>query len=250
MEWRGRLADERLMVRAFLILCVAGLAGAQSMPQAPQTPQTPQTQQAPQNPYEAVRAAMEASAAKQRESVQGAMEPSLEKQRASVRKQAETAMQVQAADPAHSFFTVPWPQPAAMLMSMAVDCDPVPAAELNGLIHDAAQREGLEPDLLRAVIRKESGFRPCAVSPKGAQGLMQLMPATAADLRVADPFDARQNIDGGTRLLKSLLARYSGDLSLALGAYNAGAGAVDHFGGVPPYPETLNYVSDILKGVQ
>jgi soluble lytic murein transglycosylase-like protein len=176
------------------------------------------------------------------------MDASLEKQREAVRKQAEAAVQVPAAEQPNPFFTVPWPVTVEMLS--AADCDPVPPDQLARYIHDAAQREGIEPELLRAVIRKESGFRPCAVSPKGAQGLMQLMPATAEMLNVGDPFDARENINAGTRLLKLLLARYSGDLSLALGAYNAGPGAVDRFGGVPPYPETVNYVSDILKGVQ
>lgn len=204
--------------------------------------------QQPQNPYEAVRAAMEAAAQKQREAVQGSMDASLEKQREAVRKQAASAVQVQAAEPPTTFFTVPWPLPAELVN--VADCDPVSPDQLAGYIHEAAQREGVEPELLRAVIRKESGFRPCAVSPKGAQGLMQLMPETARMLEVADPFDARQNINAGTRLLRLLLERYSGDLALALSAYNAGPRAVDRYGGVPPYRETLNYVADILKGVQ
>lgn len=232
MRRQPALADRQAMKRAALLFCLAGLAGAQESP----------------NPYEAVRAAMEAAAAKQRESAQGAMNDPIEKQRASVRKQAEAARQVESGAPDHPFFTVPWPMPVTML-GMA-DCDPLPEKQINAFIKDASSREGVEADLLRAVIRKESGFRPCAVSAKGAQGLMQLMPATAEMLNVRDPFDAKQNIDAGTHLLRQLIARYGGDLALALGAYNAGSSAVDRFGGVPPYAETVNYVSDILSRVQ
>ena len=117
---------------------------------------------------------------------------------------------------------------------------------MSSYIQQAADREGLSPDLLRAVINKESSYRPCAVSPKGAMGLMQLMPGTADSLNVRNPFDAKENINGGSRLLRSLLDRYGNDLSLALGAYNAGSGAVDRWGGVPAYPETQRYVADIL----
>jgi soluble lytic murein transglycosylase-like protein len=100
--------------------------------------------------------------------------------------------------------------------------------------------------LLRAVIRRESAFQPCAVSRSGAMGLMQLMPGTAFDLGVENPFDAEQNIDGGSRLLKSLLDRYGGDLSLALGAYNAGPARVDAIKAIPPIKETQDYVKHIL----
>jgi soluble lytic murein transglycosylase-like protein len=110
-----------------------------------------------------------------------------------------------------------------------------------------ARREGFTPDLLRAVIDRESGFRPCAVSAKGALGLMQLMPETAAELGVADPFDPQENIAGGARFLSQLLEKYKGDITLALGAYNAGPARVDGYQGLPPIPETLNYVADILK---
>jgi soluble lytic murein transglycosylase-like protein len=123
----------------------------------------------------------------------------------------------------------------------------VPEEELGDAIEEAARREGLTPDLLRAMIGKESGFRPCAVSRRGAQGLMQLMPSTQAQFGVTDPFDARQNIDAGARLMKRLLDRYGGDLALALGAYNAGPGHVDRHGGVPDFPETINYVSDLMQ---
>jgi soluble lytic murein transglycosylase-like protein len=220
------------MKRALLLLSLAGLAAAQD----------------PVNPYEAVRAAMEAAAEKQREAAHPSMDAAVGKQRASVRKQAEAARQIEAGAAEHPFFSLPWPAPVAMLS--AAHCDPLPEVQLNAFVEDASGREGVEADLLRAVIRKESGGRPCALSPKGAQGLMQLMPATAAMLNVRDPFDARENIDAGTRLLKQLIARYSGDLALALGAYNAGAGAVERHGGVPPFPETVDYVSDILGRVQ
>jgi soluble lytic murein transglycosylase-like protein len=125
-------------------------------------------------------------------------------------------------------------------------CAPIDTQDAAKLIREAAAREGLTPDLLRAVIGKESSFRPCAVSAKGAMGLMQLMPGTAQQLGVMDPFDPKQNIDGGSRLLKQLLGRYGDDLTRALGAYNAGPGQVDRYGGLPPFSETVDYVTDIL----
>ena len=115
------------------------------------------------------------------------------------------------------------------------------------LLREAAKRHGLDPRLVRAVVAVESAFRPDAVSPKGAQGLMQLMPRTAASLGVADAFDPEQNLEGGSRHLAALVAGYKGDLDRALAAYNAGQGAVARHGGVPPYPETQDYVAKVLK---
>jgi hypothetical protein len=122
------------------------------------------------------------------------------------------------------------------------------------LISSAAYQYGLDPDLIRAVILIESRFKERAVSPKGASGLMQLMPATAAELGVSNIFDNKQNINAGARYLAYLLNMFEGDLTLALAAYNAGPGAVKRHGGVPPYPETISYVKqvneayDILQG--
>ncbi len=126
-------------------------------------------------------------------------------------------------------------------------CGPMPEPQLAPLIEMASAKVGLAAELLRAVIGQESSFYPCAVSAKGALGLMQLMPATARDLEVEDPFDPEQNIDGGSRYLKQLLLRYGGDLGLALGAYNAGPTRVDQIMGIPPIAETQNYVERILK---
>ncbi len=113
-------------------------------------------------------------------------------------------------------------------------------------IVDAADRYGVSPHLVQSVIRVESAFNPSAVSRKGARGLMQLMPKTASSLGVRDAFNPAQNIDGGVRHLRALLDRYGGNLSLALAAYNAGAQAVDWYRGIPPYPETQEYVRRIL----
>lgn len=126
------------------------------------------------------------------------------------------------------------------------DCPPLANEEADPLINAAAGKQMLSPALLRSVIRHESGFRPCAVSVKGAQGLMQLMPATAEHLGVYDPFDPKQNIEGGAAFLRQLLNRYGGDLKLALSAYNAGTRRVEAYGGIPNLVETQNYVAGIL----
>ena len=111
------------------------------------------------------------------------------------------------------------------------------------LITQHAEARGLRPDLVRAVVQVESGYNPRAVSSKGALGLMQLMPSTAADLGVHSPFDPEENIRGGTLYLRQLLDRFGGSEELALAAYNAGPTAVDHYGNhVPPYAETQDYV--------
>lgn len=123
------------------------------------------------------------------------------------------------------------------------------SAPYDRLIASHARQQRLAPDLVRAVIQVESGFNPSALSPKGAMGLMQLMPDTATSLGVTDPFDAEQNIRGGTAYLRQLLDRYDQDVTLALAAYNAGPGAVDRAGQqVPPYRETRDYVRRITGG--
>ncbi|HVN85759.1 MAG TPA: lytic transglycosylase domain-containing protein [Candidatus Binatia bacterium] len=115
------------------------------------------------------------------------------------------------------------------------------------IIRDAAARHGVDTALVKAVIRAESDFVPHALSPKGAQGLMQLMPGTARMHNIWRVWEPRQNVEGGVRHLRLLLDRYSGNLRLALAAYNAGEKAVDNYGGVPPYPETLAYLDRVLR---
>jgi hypothetical protein len=170
------------------------------------------------------------------------MADSIAKQRAAVLKQVAGVMG-KAPAPADPFFTVPWVETPASFNAPL--CDPMPAADLDRLVEQNSQEQGVKAELIRAVIAEESGARPCAVSWKGAQGIMQLMPATSDQFGVKDPFDARQNVEAGTKLLKQLLTKYNNNVNLALAAYNAGSGRVDKVGGVPQIPETQNYVSDI-----
>ena len=118
---------------------------------------------------------------------------------------------------------------------------------LDDVVNSASGRYRLDPDLVNSVIKAESGFNVRAVSPKGAQGLMQLMPGTASQLGVPNAFDPQANVEGGTKYLRELLERYNFDLVKALAAYNAGPQRVEQFGGVPPYYETRVYVARIVK---
>ncbi len=122
-------------------------------------------------------------------------------------------------------------------------------AGLHFHISEVATRYGVSEELIAAIIEAESGFNPRAVSRRGARGLMQLMPATAVYLGVGDPFDPRENIDGGVRHLRSLMDRFDNNLPLALAAYNAGERAVIDYRGIPPYRQTRQYVKRILRGL-
>jgi len=121
------------------------------------------------------------------------------------------------------------------------DCD------LDWIIFRAGEKAGVDPRFIHAVINQESKYNPKAVSYVGAQGLMQMMPATAKRFGLKDPFDPAQNVEAGTKYLKWLLQRFNGDVSLALAGYNAGEGAVDKYKGVPPFGETQNYVKKIVS---
>jgi soluble lytic murein transglycosylase-like protein len=203
------------------------------------------------------------------DAIRAAMQPSIEKQKESVRRQAGrpaagaasaagTGASATGASPAApspggtaaSFFTVEWPAPpdfASLAAAAPPDCDPLPAKDVNALVDTVAKQEGVKAELIHAVMEEESAFKPCALSSKGAEGLMQLMPSTADEFHVADPFDPAQNVTAGAKLLKMLLDKYGGDTRLALGAYNAGSERVDQNGGVPGIPETQDYVSAILS---
>jgi len=153
-------------------------------------------------------------------------------QRESVRKQTELAAR---------YRTI------SEVAGSLAECDPMPPVEITPIVDAAAQGNQLKSALIRGVIEQESGGRACAVSSKGARGLMQLMPATVEQFQVSDPFDPKQNVEAGAQFLKQLLEKYRGDLSLALAAYNAGPAAVDQAKGIPDIQETKDYVSAIMK---
>jgi len=206
---------------ALVLLTAAGLSA--------QTPVPP-----PQNPAGSALAAQQASAS--------AMQASIAQQETSAQQQLSSTS-------SGSFFLLP--PPAHMegvdLPAAEVDCPPLPDDTVRSLAGQAAKREGLDTDLVLNVMRQESGFRPCAVSPKGAMGLMQLMPSTADDLGLTDYFDPLENVNAGVKFLKQLLSRYDGNLEKAISAYNAGTGRVDAVNGIPPIPETINYVNHVLN---
>jgi soluble lytic murein transglycosylase-like protein len=189
--------------------------------------QTPPPSQPPSNPSASDRQ-ME-SAAKQRAASQAQTSPA----------------------PEGSFFSSGWASPAVLqLPASGPNCPPLSGSDSDSIISKAATQYKLNPDLIRAVIRQESAFYPCAVSDKGAIGLMQLMPDTVSTLKVADPFDPAQNIDSGARYMKQLLGRFKGDLKLALAAYNAGPEKVDGpKPAVPNIAETREYVDQIVKAL-
>jgi soluble lytic murein transglycosylase-like protein len=184
------------------------------------------------------------------------MQNSLEKQRASARKQATGWISIGSPQPSETFI-LPWPKPAVPATSIAlrafmdsIPCDPVPEPDLERIVKDAAERQNVNPKLVRAMIAQESAGRPCAVSSAGAQGLMQLMPEVQRELAVDDPFDPRTSVEAGAKLLRTLIDRYAGDVPKALAAYNAGPGAVDRADGIPPIAETRDYVNKIVKKIE
>ncbi len=156
------------------------------------------------------------------------------------RSAADEVSRYIAAQPAGQAETVTNPNYRLIARGRAVS-----AADIDKAITDAAAHHGVDANLVRALIKVESNFNPAAVSPKGALGLMQLMPGTAQKLGVSNAFDPEQNVDAGVRHLRALLDNYGGDLRLTLAAYNAGAGAVNRSNGVPPYSETRDYVRKI-----
>jgi soluble lytic murein transglycosylase-like protein len=147
---------------------------------------------------------------------------------------------------AEEYVAPPKPVPAPAVPPPATKSSPV---DPKALIDAAARKTAIPPKLLHSVVKAESAYRPDAVSPKGAIGLMQLMPGTAAQYG-ADPLDPAQNVEAGTAYLRDLLVKYNGDVAAALAAYNAGPGAVDRYHGVPPYAETRAYVGKIIRNWQ
>ena len=177
----------------------------------------------------------------QRQSV-ALMRQGVQAQQASVKRQVQTVRRDLPAAAPTSF-----PPLAPTPASWPPACAPVPADTLDDIVRESSEREGVANTLVRAVIAQESAAYPCAVSAKGARGLMQLMPQVGEHLGVTNAFDPQQNVAAGTKLLKQLMDRYNGDVRLALSAYNAGPARVDQAGGVPAIPETQHYVETILQ---
>jgi soluble lytic murein transglycosylase-like protein len=205
-----------------IYLLLASAAFAQTPPLAP-------AEKPPDKPAETFQSAM----AKQR--------AAMAIQREAVRKQAAMAAAWRGALSSGALGSMDAPE---------ADCDPMADSEISPLIETAAKQHQVEPKLLRGVIDQESSARPCAVSPNGARGLMQLMPSTVEQFKVNDAFDPQQNIGAGATFLKQLLDKYKGDLKLALAAYNAGPRTVDQAGAIPDIKETQDYVEAIMKKIQ
>lgn len=185
-------------------------------------------------------------------SIADQMRASVEKQRAAMAVQREAARKQAEKMGTRLPVGIDLPPPVAAIAEIPeAPCEPVPEMILAPIVDRAARAQKLDSKLLRAVIGQESAFRPCAVSAKGAQGLMQLMPETAGELGLSDPFDPAANVEAGAKYLGKLLDRYHGDLFRTLGAYNAGPTAVDQApaetGGIPEIPETLDYVTAIFQ---
>lgn len=185
-----------------------------------------------------IRSAMQDSLQRQQAAIRQQLSRQARKQRPAIRNISMTSTRIEHIAMAPSF---PRPTPR---------CAAVPPEELHPQIEQAAAEQGVSSDLLRAVAHAESGFVPCAVSPKGALGMMQIMPATARDLGLVNPWDSQQSLTAGAKYLRQLLDRYNGDVRMALGAYNAGPGRVDRYGDVPPIEETQDYVRRILSEFQ
>lgn len=130
--------------------------------------------------------------------------------------------------------------------AVQANTQPTTKSQILNVVSQISKKHGVDEKLVQALIKQESGFNPKAKSKSGAIGLMQLMPATAKNMGVKDPYNTVQNVEGGVKYLKSMLNKYNGNVILALAAYNAGPGAVDKYSGVPPYKETQNYVKNIL----
>jgi soluble lytic murein transglycosylase-like protein len=177
----------------------------------------------------------------------GDQKKAVDRQLAAAKRQRESLHVKRAAD---QFFQTSWlaeESPAAP--AVGGDCDKIPSAELEALI-SRMSLDGISPRLVHAIIEQESAGRPCAVSNKGALGLMQIMPDLARELNVNDAFDPEQNVRAGIRHLVQLTARYNGDLPKILAAYNAGAARVDASNGIPDIAETQAYVKSILKKLE
>jgi soluble lytic murein transglycosylase-like protein len=189
------------------------------------------------------------------------MESSTQRQQLSITRQRKSIAGTAKAAGSNGFFLRPFPPtahpflPVSQPIQMAgqsgqPECAALPAVEVDNLVTQAGEATSVSPDLLRSVMKEESGFRPCAVSGKGAMGLMQLMESTAAQFGVKNAFDPQENVTAGASLLKQLINLYKGDLGLALSAYNAGPGKVDPSFGIPDIPETKGYVDRILSLVE
>jgi soluble lytic murein transglycosylase-like protein len=174
-----------------------------------------------------------------------------DRQAESAQKQRAAAQAQTTAVPDGSFFSAGWSGPAMLAPPVAApDCPPLQESEYAPLVQASATLHQLNPELIKAVIRQESGFRPCAISDKGAMGLMQIMPETAQSLKVTEPFNPAQNIEGGASYLKQMLKRFKGDLRLALAAYNAGPEKIaGDKPAVPDIAETRDYVDSISKAL-